>query len=227
MKKLGILLVFFAVLGFHNSCVIDLGDLEGDVVFYNSDSEYVIDVAVDGVNVGSITDFQDTNPGCNGAGGLVTSLATGTYSNWTAVERTTGYTWSGATDGSFSVLTAGCTGVYLEKSYGQIVFWQSTGDYVVEVYVNDVKVGDITHNYETDSPTCGSEGCVTVTLPVGTYSNWHAKEVGGGTLQWNMDHSYSIEVTEDGCFALQLTAKKGILESVGALNSEAKATPKK
>lgn len=92
---------------------------------------------------------------------------------------------------------------------GKVVFWSDFDGPVIDVYVDDVYKGSITSLYYS-APSCGASGCVTVTLPVGTYYNWDAEEDAYPWRTWNSSHSTSFDITSGGCYTMRLwTSSKG------------------
>lgn len=78
---------------------------------------------------------------------------------------------------------------------GKVVFWINKNVYGITVTING-QMGYITKYYQDYNPTCGSDGCATFTLPVGSYS-FHATN---NSLDWNGN----ISITSNGCSPMLL-----------------------
>ena len=82
---------------------------------------------------------------------------------------------------------------------GQVVFWMGNPFNFVDVNVNGC-TKTISVYYPSGGVTCGSNGCATFDLPIGTYS-YSAEEEGSFGLEWS---GYFI-VEKNTCLTLQLT----------------------
>lgn len=94
--------------------------------------------------------------------------------------------------------TVSITNIFVPTT-GQMVFWTSSGNYNILVYINNNLVGTITKN-TASAPSCGTQGFVTVTLPQGAYS-FTAKEDRVFASSW----SGTINVTNGQCRSQRLT----------------------
>jgi len=109
MKKLGILLIFAALLAFNNSCIIEFTETKGDVVFWSDFDGPVIDVYFDGYYEGSITAINSYAPDCNESGNVTINLAPGTYYEWDAEEDAYPYrSWNSDHSSSITITADGC-----------------------------------------------------------------------------------------------------------------------
>jgi hypothetical protein len=58
------------------------------------------------------------------------------------------------------------------------MFWTNTGSHgSINIYVNGAYAGTIS-SYYTSSPSCGANGCVTVTV-TGSNNTWYGQQVSG------------------------------------------------
>lgn len=87
--------------------------------------------------------------------------------------------------------------IVAENATGQIMFWANTEEEIkpITVRIGNSVLGNITLSYMA-LPDCGSEGCVTVSLPVGNYS-FHASDE-------NYIWAGSITVLKDECSTMEL-----------------------
>ncbi len=84
---------------------------------------------------------------------------------------------------------------------GQVNFWTAVNTYgqiTVTIYG---QTGYITSYYYSGTPTCGSTGCATFTLPVGTYTFYAYN--GSGTT-WNSSGTSTVTVNANSCFNEEL-----------------------
>ena len=74
---------------------------------------------------------------------------------------------------------------------GRVVFWYNSSGSQATVLINGQQ-GAITQYYASSTPTCGSAGCATFTLPVGSYSFTASSSFSN----W----SGTVTVSANGCF---------------------------
>lgn len=97
-------------------------------------------------------------------------------------------------NGSSDQLTKSFSAVYRE---GSVIFSAETAlTYKIDIYVGGTFAGTLTSLYDY-YPPCGTSGCVTLTLPVGTYS-YYATNVNYAypALEW----SGTVTISQDQCF---------------------------
>ena len=87
--------------------------------------------------------------------------------------------------------------VIVKAAKGQLMVWTSNANAAgpIAVYIDNVAMGSITM-YFTGAPSCGSNGCVTSTLKVGS----HAISATDGTGNW----TGTITVNANTCSSFQL-----------------------
>ena len=82
----------------------------------------------------------------------------------------------------------GCEGLLEEDiiQEGSYMFWSNFDGPPIEVYIEGRMYGTITTFY-SESPGCGSSGCVTITLEPGTYEMFAIEQSDGGNTprEWN------------------------------------------
>lgn len=93
--------------------------------------------------------------------------------------------------------TVSINSIYVPTT-GQAVFWTSSGNYNIFVYINNNFVGTISKNSAT-APGCGTNGFVTVNLPQGAYS-FTAKEDRFFATTW----SGTVNITNGQCRSMKL-----------------------
>jgi hypothetical protein len=139
-------------------------------------------------------------------GGSTTGISNSTGGSTTGSSTTGGSTTGGTTTGGSttgSSTTGGSTSGGSQT--GQAIFWIRTdlGVGPISVYVSGSYAGQITvYSTNGQTPSCGTSGFVTVTLPPGTYS-FNASASGGTT--WNG----SIIITAGGCYPIELYLSSG------------------
>ena len=95
------------------------------------------------------------------------------------------------------------TGLGIDQPDGQMMFWSDFDGAPIDVYIDSKYKGTISQFFNA-TPDCGSDGCVTVTLPPDTYS-FHAEEQNGpGSTGQTWNGSITIKI--NSCGALNLTA---------------------
>ena len=129
-------------------------------------------------------------------------LASGTEQIYTILEAKSSIIRIEGQDGTiWNSYKVGDDGCYV-PSTGEAIFWTSEdfscGD--VSVYVEGVYEGSITNYYSSETPECGSSGCVTVTRSAGTY------DFNASCSSWTW--SGEIIISNEGCYRMQLTSKK-------------------
>ena len=169
-------------------------ELQGKVSFYTTRDAGGGNITV---NCGGLTSlitsyYSSGDPGCSASGCANFSLNAGTYSF--SASSASG-TWSG----QVTVQPGRCSTqellVNATSYYGQVNFWTAYNYGYITVNCAGYS-GNITSYYYSGAPTCGSAGCVTMTLPVGTYSY----SAYSSSYNWN---GYVI-VSANGCYKLQL-----------------------
>jgi hypothetical protein len=84
---------------------------------------------------------------------------------------------------------------------GKMMFWSNFDGPPIVVYVDGKERGSI-NAFFTETPSCESQGCVTVTMIPGTYA-FHAEEQNGTGSAKTWDGSVTIRA--NGCGTLALT----------------------
>jgi len=196
MKKLSFFLFIAMILGLANSCEITIDVPEGQAMFWSDFNGNIIDVYVDGDWAGEITAVEDYAPSCGATGSATIDLAPGTYSNWYAEERNTGVTWNEYGEiGALSISSDLCTKILLEEQVGDIMFWMATGDYNVEVYIDNSeltlnnysygdKIGTISNNATNGTPDCWDYGFASEEVAPGTYYFFAKESVSSGSYSY-------------------------------------------
>ena len=111
------------------------------------------------------------------------------------------------------------TGLGVDQPQGQMMFWSDFDGAPIDVYIDNDLKGTISQFFNA-TPQCGSDGCVTVTLPPDTYSFHAEEESGPGSTghTWNG----SITIRENSCGALNLTSgTQGIMMIASETNCSA------
>ena len=86
--------------------------------------------------------------------------------------------------------------IAVKAATGQATIWTSNSNVnPISVYIDNISAGTITSSYN-GTPDCGSLGCVTATLKVGT----HAVSASDGNFNW----TGTVNVVRDGCSTLVL-----------------------
>lgn len=85
---------------------------------------------------------------------------------------------------------------------GKYTFWSNFDGPPIDVYVQNIYYGTISTFYPSD-PGCDADGCVTVTLPAGSYSFEAIEQVnnGGSPREWDG----TIEIKPNICGKLGLS----------------------
>jgi len=84
---------------------------------------------------------------------------------------------------------------------GKMMFWSNFDGPPIGIYVDSKYSGSITAFF-TETPSCDTQGCVTVTMTPGTYS-FHAEEQSGTGSAKTWDGSITIRA--NGCGTITLT----------------------
>lgn len=110
MKKLGILLIFAAFMGFNNSCIIELTPSEGQVVFWSDFYGPNIDVYIDGSYEDYISVYYESgSPECYESGNVTVTLPEGMFYNWDAEEDAYPYrVWNQDHSTGLNITADGC-----------------------------------------------------------------------------------------------------------------------
>lgn len=80
---------------------------------------------------------------------------------------------------------------------GQVSFWASSNSSPINITVENKPIGTITKYFPSGVPDCGSEGTVTITLPIGT----HTYTAKNDKNSWGPSQ---VKIEEDTCTTLQL-----------------------
>jgi len=97
---------------------------------------------------------------------------------------------------------------------GQKMFWSDFDGVNIDVYIDNSLAGTI-NQFFNNTPSCGSDGCVTVTRSPGTY-HFHAEEQNGpGSTGKSWDSDITINAGTCGAIALTSSSSSRIY-----LNSE-------
>ena len=85
--------------------------------------------------------------------------------------------------------------VYGGGTTGRVVFWYNSSGTVANVSINGLS-GQVTQYYASSTPTCGSAGCATFSLPVGNY----AYSAASSFTSWQG----TVAITSGGCVTVLL-----------------------
>ena len=84
---------------------------------------------------------------------------------------------------------------------GKTMFWSNFDGPPIDVFVDGTYYDTITSFY-TDTPDCESNGCVTITLPLGSYDFYAAEQSSGVSEPRDWEGTFSVKANSCGTLLL-------------------------
>ena len=88
-----------------------------------------------------------------------------------------------------------------DATKGKTMFWSNFDGPPIDVFVDGSFNGTITTFY-SETPDCESNGCVTITLPLGSYDFYAAEQSNGNNQPRDWEGTFSVKANSCGTILL-------------------------